>query len=168
MSFLKKSSNLFVVFFLLSFKNLEYKKMYPLPFTIERTYNAPISKVWKAITDKDLMKQWYFDLPDFKAEIGTEFQFKGGADDGKQYTHLCIVVEVIQEKKIAYTWRYDGYEGNSKVTFELFEEENKTVMKLTHEGLETFPSSNPDLAKENFVAGWTEIIGSSLKTFLEK
>ena len=89
--------------------------MYPLPFTIERTYNAPISKVWKAITDKDLMKQWYFDLPDFKAEIGTEFQFKGGADDGKQYTHLCIVVEVIQEKKIAYTWRYDGYEGNSKV-----------------------------------------------------
>lgn len=142
--------------------------MYPLPFTIERTYNAPISKVWKAITDKDLMKQWYFDLPDFKAEIGTEFQFKGGADDGKQYTHLCIVVEVIQEKKIAYTWRYDGYEGNSKVTFELFEEENKTVLKLTHEGLDTFPASNPDLSKENFVAGWTEIIGNSLKTFIEK
>ncbi len=33
------------------------------PFIIERTYNAPVSKVWSAITDKDQMKQWYFDIP---------------------------------------------------------------------------------------------------------
>ena len=28
------------------------------PFTIERTYNAPVENVWKAITDKDEMKKW--------------------------------------------------------------------------------------------------------------
>ena len=33
------------------------------PFIIERTYNAPRNKVWRAITSKDDMKQWYFDLP---------------------------------------------------------------------------------------------------------
>ena len=39
------------------------------PFVIEKVYNAPASKVWKAITDVKDMKQWYFDLPDFKAEV---------------------------------------------------------------------------------------------------
>ena len=35
---------------------------------IERTYNAPVEKVWKALTDVDQMRQWYFDLKEFKLE----------------------------------------------------------------------------------------------------
>ncbi len=137
------------------------------PFVIERTYNAPVEKVWKAITDKEDMKQWYFDIAEFKPEVGFEFQFEGGKDD-KCYLHLCKITEVIPRKKLQYSWRYDGYEGNSFVTFELFAEGDKTRLKLTHEGLETFPISNPDFAKENFVEGWTYLIGSSLKEFTEK
>jgi uncharacterized protein YndB with AHSA1/START domain len=137
------------------------------PFIIERTYNAPIDTVWLAITDKDKMKAWYFDLPDFKPVVGFEFSFTGGPDD-RSYVHLCKVTEVIPGKKITYSWRYEGYEGNSFVTFELFPEENKTRLKLTHEGLETFPASNPDMARENFVAGWEDIIGNTLKNFVEK
>ena len=136
------------------------------PFVIERTFNAPVEKVWKAITDKDEMKQWYFDLADFKPEVGFEFQFEGGPDH-KKYLHLCKVTEVLPQKKLTYSWRYDGYEGNSFVTFELFSEGEKTRLKLTHAGLETFPA-NPDFAKENFVAGWNHIIGKSLPEYLEK
>jgi uncharacterized protein YndB with AHSA1/START domain len=137
------------------------------PFVIERTYNAPVHKVWRAITDKDQMKQWYFDLAEFKPEVGFEFQFEGGSKD-KTYLHLCRVTEVIADKKLTYSWRYDGYEGNSFVTFELFDEGDKTRLKLTHEGLETFPTGNKDFAKESFAAGWTQIIGTSLKEFVEK
>ena len=134
---------------------------------IERTFDAPIQKVWKAITDKDQMKQWYFDFAEFKPEVGFEFQFLGGTDE-KKYLHLCKITEVIAGSKLTYSWRYDGYGGNSLVTFELFAEGNKTRLKLTHAGLETFPKSNPDLAKKNFVDGWTSIIGTSLKSFIEK
>ncbi|HOX81679.1 MAG TPA: SRPBCC domain-containing protein [Chryseolinea sp.] len=63
---------------------------------------------------------------------------------------------------------YNGHEGNSLVTFGLFDEQSSTLLKLTHDGLETFPTNNPDSAKENFEGGWTEIIGTSLKEFLEK
>jgi uncharacterized protein YndB with AHSA1/START domain len=138
------------------------------PFVIERTYNASIEKVWKAITDKDQMKQWYFDIANFKPVVGLEFEFYGGSPEGIQYRHLCKITEVITSKKLTYSWRYDGYEGNSYVTFELFPEEEKTRLKLTHKGLETFPASNPDFAKKNFVQGWTDIIGSILKRFVEK
>jgi uncharacterized protein YndB with AHSA1/START domain len=136
------------------------------PFVIERIFNAPIEKVWKAITDKDQMKQWYFSFENFKPEVGFEFQFEGG-DGSNTYLHLCKITEVIEGKKLTYSWRYDGYEGNSFVTFELFAEGNKTKLKLTHEGLETFPASNPGFAKQNFVKGWTQIIGTSLKEFVE-
>ncbi len=136
------------------------------PFVIERTYNAPVEKIWKAITDKDEMKQWYFDLAEFKPEVGFEFQFEGGTETSK-YLHLCKVTDVIQNEKLTYSWRYDGYEGISFVTFELFSKGEKTRLKLTHAGLETFPA-NPDFAKGNFVQGWTHIIGKSLKEFLEK
>jgi uncharacterized protein YndB with AHSA1/START domain len=137
------------------------------PFIIERTYNAPADKVWEAITNKDQMRQWYFDLADFRAEPGFEFQFEGGPDDRK-YLHKCRVTEVVAGKKLQYSWRYEGYEGNSFVTFEIFAEGDKTRLKLTHEGLETFPMNNPDFAKKNFMEGWNQIIGTSLKDFVEK
>jgi uncharacterized protein YndB with AHSA1/START domain len=137
------------------------------PIVVERTLDAPIGKVWKALTDKDQMKEWYFDLSTFKPELGFEFQFEGGKDD-RRYLHLCKVTELVKEKKITYSWRYDGYEGISYVSFELFAEGDKTRLKLTHKNLESFPKSNPDFAKENFDGGWTQIIGSSLPAFLEK
>ncbi len=136
------------------------------PLIKEIKLNAPISKVWEAITDKEQMKKWYFDLVDFRPEVGFEFQFEGG-DANKSYLHLCKVTEVIEGRKLTYSWRYDGYEGNSFVTWELFDENGKTRLKLTHAGLETFPESNPDLARKNFEMGWDEIIGKSLVNYLE-
>jgi uncharacterized protein YndB with AHSA1/START domain len=136
------------------------------PIVIEKVLNAPVARVWKAITSKDEMKQWYFDLAEFKPEVGFKFQFEGGPKD-KSYLHLCTVTEVVPGRKLTYSWRYDGYAGNSFVTWELFEEGAKTRLKLTHAGLETFPKENPDLAKHNFVRGWTDIVNTSLTDYLD-
>jgi uncharacterized protein YndB with AHSA1/START domain len=136
-------------------------------FSIERTFNAPIEKVWKAITDKHQMKEWYFDIAAFRPELGFEFQFEA-SNEGKTFLHLCKITDVIPGKKLAYTWRYEGYPGNSLVCFELFQEGHKTRLRLTHTGLETFPTDNPDFAKENFVGGWTQLIGTSLSQYMEK
>ena len=139
------------------------------PIVVERTYNAPVEKVWKAITDNNEMKQWYFDLAEFKPEVGFEFQFYGQGKEGEQYLHLCKITEVVAGKKLIHSWRYDGYEGNSFVTFELFDENGKTRLKLTHAGLDTFPiTANNAFAKENFADGWTAITGTMLKNYVEK
>ena len=133
---------------------------------IERTLNAAVARVWEALTDADEMRVWYFDLKEFKPEVGFEFEFPV-EHEGTRYHHLCKIKEVIPQKKIAYTWRYEGEEGDSLVTFELFPEGDKTRLKLTHEGLETFPKL-PAYARTNFEKGWTEIIGSSLKQYVEE
>jgi uncharacterized protein YndB with AHSA1/START domain len=141
--------------------------MSPAPLIIEQTYSASIAEVWKAMTNKEDMKQWYFDLEEFKPEVGFEFRFLGGPDENSQYLHICKITEVIPERKLSYSWRYEGQPGNSLVTFELFEEGTKTRLKLTHSGLETF-SKHSDFARKNFVEGWTHITGTSLKAFVEK
>jgi uncharacterized protein YndB with AHSA1/START domain len=114
------------------------------------------------------MKKWYFDLKEFRPETGFEFSFLSGPGEDNQYLHICRITEVIPEKRLTYSWRYDGYEGISYVTFELSLEGESSKLRLTHSGLETFPESNPDFAKDNFIAGWKQIIGKGLKEYLGK
>ena len=139
------------------------------PVIKEILLNAPVSKVWKAITDKNDMKEWLFDLlTEFRLEVGFEFQFKGKGKKGQNYLHLCKITKVIPDKKLSYSWKYDKYPGNSLVTFELFEEGKKTKLRLTHEGIESFGTDNPDFARESFNEGWTYFIGTAIKEFVEK
>jgi uncharacterized protein YndB with AHSA1/START domain len=137
------------------------------PLIVERLFNTPASKVWKALTDKEEMKNWYFKLEEFKPELGFKFQFTGGPTPERQYVHLCEVTEVVPDKRLTYSWRYQGHVGISYVTFELLEQGNKTLLTLTHTGLESFPS-DPDFAVTNFEEGWNSIIHTSLKNYLEK
>ena len=137
------------------------------PIIVEQLVNAPADKVWQAITDKDRMKDWYFSLEEFKPEVGFTFQFYGGTEE-KQYLHLCKITEVIPEKKISYTWQYEESDAVSLVTFELSPEEEQTLVRLTHTGVEGFPKGDPNFARESFVAGWTEIIRKLLKDYVEK
>jgi len=135
-----------------------------LPFITEHIYNAPIEKLWLALTETDKMKQWYFpQLTDFEPVVGFQFKFK---DDGSPYKKEWTVTEVINGQKLAHTWVYKGYPGLSEVTFELFPEEDKTRLQLTHTGLESFPD-DPHFARSRFENGWATIIGINLNEFLE-
>lgn len=136
------------------------------PFVLERTLDAPVSKVWSAITDITEMRKWYFDLDGFEPTIGFEFTFRGCGAEGEEYLHLCKVLEVVPGTKISYSWRYDNKPGNSVVTFELAAQGDTTTLRLTHTGLETFDTENPDFAPSSFASGWTEIIGKSLPDYL--
>lgn len=136
------------------------------PVIVEKVINAPVARVWQALTDKAQMKQWYFDVSDFQPVVGFTFEFSGGSDT-KTFRHLCRVTEVVPERRLAYTWRYDGYPGDSLVTIELTDEGAATRVKLTHTGLETFPQETGDFARENFRMGWTEIVGFLLPKFVE-
>jgi len=132
---------------------------------VERTFNAPVLRVWKALTDVDQMREWYFNLKEFKPQIGFEFEFVV-EHEGTSYHHLCRVTEVVPQKRIAYTWRYKGEPGNSLVTIELSPEGEKTRLKLTHTGIDTFPKT-PAYERKNFESGWIAIIGTELKQFVE-
>lgn len=134
------------------------------PFVLERVFNAPIERVWQALTDKNRMKAWYFSqIKEFEPRVGFEFKFTG---DGSAYIKNWVVTGITEGTKLAHTWDYKGHEGSSEVSFELVDQGNRTLIKLTHSGIESFPK-DPHFARANFESGWNRIIGNNLKNFLE-
>ncbi|GAA4453254.1 SRPBCC domain-containing protein [Rurimicrobium arvi] len=133
---------------------------------VERLLPASRGRVWRALTNKEEMKKWYFALSEFIPEPGFRFSFTGGPEDGTQYVHICEITEVVPERRLAYSWRYEGYDGISYVMFALEEQGAQTLLRLTHSGLSSFPEL-PDFARSNFEAGWNHIIGISLPAYLQ-
>ena len=136
------------------------------PIVLEQSYSAPRDVVWKAITDKDQMCEWYFEtMSDFRPEVGFETEFSVRCED-QDYVHKWKVTEVIPGSKIAYAWRYEGYPGNSTVTWELEDSPEGTKLKLAHQAVEPFPQDNPIFSRESGQQGWEYLLGERLVDFL--
>jgi uncharacterized protein YndB with AHSA1/START domain len=135
------------------------------PFVLEQVYDAPARKVWQALTDENSMREWYFpQLIKFKPVVGFEFVF---SNDGSPFQKEWYVTKVEDDRLLAHSWIYKGYPGSSEVTFELFEQGEKTRLKLTHTGLASFPT-DAHFARHRFEDGWKQILGSNLKNHLSK
>jgi uncharacterized protein YndB with AHSA1/START domain len=132
---------------------------------VECDFEATQAEMWDALVNIDKIRKWYFNIAEFSPEVGFEFEFNGGSK-AQTYVHKCRITIAEAPRRLAYTWCYENYEGNSFVSFELFEKtKRQTRLKLTHTGLETFPQQ-ADFARESFQAGWEYIINTSLKGFI--
>lgn len=137
------------------------------PIVVEQTFALSKQTVWKAITDHGQMIKWFFDnIPDFKPEVGFETQFSVNTGE-RDFVHLWKITEVIPEQKIVYDWRYKDISGAGHVTFEVFEEEAGSRLRLTSDGLESFPRDIPEFSRESGLGGWTYFIQGTLKSYLE-
>jgi len=138
------------------------------PIVVEQTFNATIDTVWKAITQVDLMRQWYFDnIPSFRSEVGFETQFNVHSE-GRDFLHMWRVTEVVPGKKIVYDWRFAEYAGDASVAFELIKQDNLTRLRLTCTVRESFPEGIPEFTRESCIGGWEYFIKKSLKEYLER
>ena len=138
------------------------------PIIVEQTFNTSINNVWNAITKVDQMRKWFFEnIESFKPEVGFATQFSVQSQN-RSFLHIWKLTEVVPLKKIIYNWKYGGYSGDSFVMFELFEQQNRTKLRLKHEGIESFPKNIPEFSRESCAGGWNYFIRNSLKKFLEK
>lgn len=139
-----------------------------IPIIAEYIVNAPVEKVWKALTNKNEMKSWYFEIPDFELAEGKKFNFYEPGD-ARKYHHQCEILEIVYNQKLKYSWAYPEFSNEKTVvTWEISTEDNGTLIKLTHEGIENFQDLGESFSRNSFIEGWNGIIGKSLKAYLEK
>ncbi len=137
------------------------------PIIVEQAFDVSKETLWKAITERDQMIKWFFDnIPEFKAEVGFETQFNVNAGE-RDFLHLWKITEAIPEQKVVYDWRYPNIPGIGKVTFEVFAEGEGSRLRLTNEGLESFPKDVPEFTRESCEGGWKYFIQGNLKNYLE-
>lgn len=138
------------------------------PIVVEQTFDAPVEAVWKAITEIERMKKWYFEpIPDFKAEVGFATKFNI-ACNGRNFMHRWKVTEVEPNKSISYNWSYEGIGGDSFVKFELSADGPGSRLKLTHTTTEDWPSDIPEFTREACAGGWNYFIKGTLVEYLTK
>jgi len=138
------------------------------PVIVEKTFHASAPVVWSAITNLEEMKQWFFkNIPAFEPVVGfhTSFPVQSGE---RTFTHVWKILDAEPYKLIKYHWAYEEYEGEGFVTFELFEKGSQTLLRLTNEGLESFPQDISEFERESCIAGWEYFISGTLKNYLEE
>ena len=114
---------------------------------VERDIPHPPEKIWRALTQPHLIEEWLM-KNDFAPSVGHRFQLRGdwGAAD-------CEVLELEQNKKLAYTWNAMGLE--SVVTLTLTPTSTGTHLRMEQAG---FPKNQPQ-ACNGATYGWNMFIG---------
>jgi len=138
------------------------------PIIIEEMYTTSLDQLWQALTSHPLMVQWYFDnILNFKAEVGFTTSFTTH-NEGRTFTHLWEVTEVVPQKRLSYNWQYQEYEGDSFITFELIPIVEKVMLRVMVSVLADFPDQIPEFETESCRMGWEYFLGLRLKDFLEQ
>lgn len=137
------------------------------PIIVEQKINAPVYKVWRALTDKTEMQIWYFDIFDFELQTGKIFNFYEPGEE-KKYHHQGEILEIVPNEKLKYSWAYPEFsDKKTTVTWELKPDENGTLVKLIHEDIDHFNDLGDHFSQESFTEGWNGILRESLKPYLE-
>ncbi len=138
------------------------------PIVVQQIFDTPLPTVWKAITQPSEMRQWFFrEIETFDPKIGFETRFV--VENGERsFPHLWRVTKADPPNLIQYNWKYEGYQGDSHVSFQLTSENGSTKLTLTHQVTKDFQQGIPEFTRESCLEGWNYFIKESLKKYLEE
>jgi len=125
----------------------------PRTLVIEKEFSHPPEKVWRALTQGGLMKEWLMDN-DFQPVVGHRFQFRATpvANWGGVIDSEVLVVEPNQ--KLSYSWGTLGVD--TAVTWTLAATKTGTLLRMEQSGFGPDQDANYKGAKY----GWTKFIGN--------
>ncbi|MGB8356613.1 MAG: SRPBCC family protein [Chthoniobacteraceae bacterium] len=136
---------------------------------------APVSRVWRALTDAEEFGEW------FRVKLDGPF-VAGQASSGHMlypgYEHIrwnAVVQTVEPERLFSFTWHPYGIdpkvdyskETPTLVEFRLEKSEGGTLLVLTESGFDKVPEERRAKAFEMNEGGWTEQM-KNIESFLAK
>jgi uncharacterized protein YndB with AHSA1/START domain len=116
-------------------------------------------KVWRALTDPELLAEWLLPAIGLELEPGAEFMFKTQPYPGWDGTVNCRFIEIEPQRKLSYTWTVPFLD--TVVTFSLAPSALGTRLSLVQSGF------TPEQKRESGGAryGW-KMMGEKLVDLL--
>ena len=144
----------------------------PNVLIIERVFDAPQERVWKAWTDPEQVVKWWgpngFTTPVYKADfqVGSAFHFCMRSPDGNDFWCGGIYQEIVENERIVCTDYFADEQGN-KVSPEHYgmspEWPAETIITVTFENVQgktkltvIQESVTPSKKRECAEQGWSE------------
>jgi uncharacterized protein YndB with AHSA1/START domain len=129
--------------------------------SFEYELQHPPEKVWRALTDPQLLEEWLLPVVGFELRPGAEFTFKTQAYPGWDGTVSCRFVEIETHRKLRYTWSVPFLD--TVVTFTLTPTGSGTRLSIEQSGFE--PDQKRELGGARY--GWS-MMGGKLVDLLER
>ena len=127
---------------------------------ITRILRYPREMVWQALTDAALLGAWL--MPnDFRPEIGHRFTFRTKPAPGFDGTVHCEVLELSPPERLVIRWQ--GGPLDTRVSFDLSETNEGTLLTLRHTGFAGLSNVIPRIA---LGFGWKDLLGKKLPRHL--
>ena len=120
---------------------------------IERELPHPPEKIWRALTQGALIKEWLMDN-DFQPVVGHKFNFRAPPMPKWDGIIDSEVVVVEPNKKLSYTWGSMGLE--SVVVWTLVPTKGGTLVRMEQSGFR--PDQEANYQGANY--GWQKFIGA--------
>lgn len=120
---------------------------------IERELPYPLEKVWRALTQGHLVKEWLMDN-DFQPVVGHKFKFRSTPVPNWDGVINSDVLVIEPNKKLSYSWGTMGME--SVVEWTLTATDRGTHLRLEQTGFR----SEQDAAYKGATWGWNKFIGN--------
>ncbi len=120
---------------------------------IEKEMPHPPEKVWHALTQGPLIKEWLMDN-DFQPVVGHKFNFRSTPVPNWDGVIASQVLVVEPNKKLSYSWGTMGME--SVVVWTLQATSGGTLLRMEQSGF----ASDQDAAYKGANYGWRKFMGN--------
>jgi uncharacterized protein YndB with AHSA1/START domain len=129
---------------------------------VEREIPYPPEKIWRALTQPHLIREWLMKNDDFAPTVGHHFSLRGDWGGVE-----CEVLTVEPHTKLAYTWNHDhadaAFSLRSVVTFTLTATSAGTHLRMEQKGFR----SDQKQALGGATFGWRQHL-ENLEKFLAR
>ena len=128
------------------------------PICIKKTIQAPVARVFQAWSSAEMMERWFFPDSSMNCEATCDFRVNGRyqvlmRDDEKEYPHSGEYREIIDQKRIVFTWSSHMVK-DTLVTIDFNGNDRETQITLTHD---LFKSEEEVTAHQK---GWAGCLGN--------
>jgi uncharacterized protein YndB with AHSA1/START domain len=142
-------------------------------FNLKRTYDAPVARVWRALTDESAKQQWFGGSPGqwellerhMDVRVGGRERVKGRWQAGVVSTFDALYHDVIPNERLVYSYEMhldDKKISVSLATMQLKAEGAKTTLTVTEQG--AFLDGYDDAGSREHGTGYLlDALGASLK-----
>jgi len=131
---------------------------------IVRDYPHPPAKVWRALTDPELIALWAMRPEGFSPVVGTRFKYVAKPNPGWRGFVECEVLEAREPSLLRYSWIGDEKGEPTQVTYALAPHAGGTRLTFEHTGFTGVGGFI--LAKLMMGPGWKKMLGTAIPAVL--